>query len=106
MLYAVFGCIFSCEIDQSQGVFRIPVLLFGRGSKPADGGYYILWDTVVSLQQQFSQAVLGKLVPKFRSVCEPFQCGRRVSGQGCVTGKIQLAKSKGGEAVFLRSPQV
>ena len=77
------------------------IALFRCGGEPADGGFCV-FRYLLALEQQFSQAVLGKLVPKFRGVCEPFQCDRRVTLQGCVTGKIQLTKSKGGEAVFLR----
>lgn len=91
---SIFWDLLPKQIELAEGILGVLIALFRCGGEPADGGYYILWDTVVSLQQQFSQAVLGKLVPKFRSVCEPFQCGRGSLGRAASPARYSLPRAK------------
>ena len=86
---SIFWDILLKQIELAEGILGVLIALFRCGGEPADGGFCV-FRYLLALEQQFSQAVLGKLVPKFRGVCEPFQCDRRVTLQGCVTGKIQL----------------
>lgn len=92
--------LFPKQIEFAEGILGILISLIRRCGEPVNGGFYILRH-IFPLEQQFAQPVLRRLIPEFRGGCEPLQRSSRVLGQSHITGKIQLAKGKGGKAVFL-----
>ena len=96
----IFLDLFPKQIEFAEGILGILISLIRRCGEPVNGGFYILRH-IFPLEQQFAQPVLRRLIPEFRGGCEPLQRSSRVLGQSHITGKIQLAKGKGGKAVFL-----